>query len=68
MNKELEAFIQELDKLMACHSRFALDKEFRETRATSLYAFVEQKMSNQLVRDLRRDGRCPICGSEVAEN
>jgi hypothetical protein len=57
-NLEIEELSRYIDNL------YSMDHMVKELKVKSIYAWVEQKVRNHLVRDYNRDYRCPICGAE----
>lgn len=52
---EMQRHILHIDKM----------KDMSDARKMlAIYAWVEQKVRNELVRDYNRDWQCPICGAE----
>lgn len=68
MNPQIQEFIAELNRLGI--KRIGIVSgvppvEIDYRTASHLYAWVEQKQSNWLVREGRRTGQCSICGGPM---
>jgi heterodisulfide reductase subunit C len=43
---------------------YSTDDITKEQKAKAIYAWIEQKVHNELVREYNRNWQCSICGAE----